>query len=215
LVVLGVGAALALPVGLFAPHGTFFAGMVVGSVVALGLWVWYEPPNYVERWRQGRDGERWTAKELRKLRSQGWSARHDLEDRYGNIDHVVAGPGGVFLLDSKNLWGTVRVEDGILTCHHESSPRSDYSMPKQPHYVQTAAWAVERRLKERLGWIVDVRPVLVVWAAFPDGEATVDGVTVVRGDLLADWLRTQPLRIAPADRTVVGGALATLPAAVA
>src|SRR2546425_4759331 len=71
LLVLGVGAALALPVGLFAPHGTFFAGLVVGAVMALGLWVWDEPPSYVERWRQGRDGERWTAKELRKLRSQG------------------------------------------------------------------------------------------------------------------------------------------------
>src|SRR5207245_893836 len=110
-------------------------------------------------------GERQTAKQLRKLRGEGWLARHDLRDQYGNLDHLVVGPGGVFLLDSKNRWGTFAVEDGVLTCRHDSLPMSDYSMPKLPRKLTAAARALEKRLQSELGWIVDVHPVVVLWAA--------------------------------------------------
>ena len=34
--------------------------------------------------------------------------------RFANIDHVVVGPGGVFVIDSKNWSGDVRVVEGTL-----------------------------------------------------------------------------------------------------
>jgi Nuclease-related domain len=101
-VVLAVLTPVAIPVWVFAPQGSFVAGVVVGALFGMAVWIWDQPPNFIENWRQGRDGERATAKELRTLRSEGWSVRHDLEDKYGNLDHVVVGPGGVFLLDTKN-----------------------------------------------------------------------------------------------------------------
>jgi len=214
-VVIGGCLIAAIPIRLFFPHGSFFAGVMVGGVVAVAIWVWDDPPNYIERWRQGRDGERWTARELRKLRREGWSARHDLADRYGNIDHVVVGSGGVFLLDSKNLSGAVGVENGVLTSHLANAPRSDYSMPHLPRTLSAAARAVERRLQTELGWIVDVRPIVVLWSNFAQGVAVVDGVPVVRGDLLAEWLRSQSRRIAEVDAPAVRSAVATLPLASA
>ena len=204
---------LALVIWLFSPHGAFLSGAWIGALFGMTLWVWDEPPPFIERWRQGRDGERATAKQLRKLQREGWSARHDLEDKYGNLDHVVVGPGGVFLLDSKNPWGTFAIEEGVLTCHHKTSPRSDYSLPKLPRALGAAARAVEKRLKAELGWIVDVRPVAVFWGDFPAGEASLGDVSVVRGDLLRDWLRRQPGRISPEDQQAVQLAVAALPAA--
>jgi hypothetical protein len=45
-----------------------------------------------------------------------------------------------------------------------------------------AARDLETQLKDELGWIVDVHPVVVLWAQFPAGEAALGGVAVVRGD---------------------------------
>jgi hypothetical protein len=212
LVMAGLGS-LALPVWLFTSYGGFGAGVVVGAVVGMAAWVWDQPPPFVEKWRLGRDGERETSKQLRKLRGEGWFARHDLDDRYGNLDHLVVGPGGVFLLDSKNLWGTFAVEDGVLACHHESLPLSDYSLPKLPRSLAAAARALERRLKDELGWIVHVHPVVVIWAAFPEQEAWLGHVAVVQGAQLVDWLRARPPRVAEADQLAIQAIVAALPAA--
>src|SRR5207244_11258403 len=85
-------ALLALPVWLFTPYGGFGAGLVLGVILGMAAWAWDQPPPFVEHWRLGRDGERQTAKQLRKLRGEGWLARHDLRDQYGNLDHLVVGP---------------------------------------------------------------------------------------------------------------------------
>jgi Nuclease-related domain len=105
---LAAGVVLSYLVRRYSPHGAFFAGACVGAIFAIALWVWDAPPPFVERWRQGRDGERATEMVLRRLCRDGWSVRHDLAGKYGNLDHVVVGPGGVFLLDSKNPWGVVQ-----------------------------------------------------------------------------------------------------------
>lgn len=192
----------------------FFIGVVSGAAIAMVMWVRDDPPPFIENWRLGRDGERWTESELRSLEQDGWSVRHDIDSRYGNIDHVLVGPGGVFLLNSKNLWGSFAIEEGVLSCHHEIAPMSDYSLPKLERQMNGAAFGLEERLKEQLRWRVDVRPVVVLWAEFPAREGRLgqsSKVAVVGGRGIADWLRAQPVRLAEKDRLTVSAAVAALP----
>ena len=86
------------------------AGLVTGMVVAMFVIARMSPPHWIERWQDGAVGEQWTGRTLRGLESQGWRVFHDLAASHGNIDHVVVGPGGVFLLDSKRWRGSVTVE---------------------------------------------------------------------------------------------------------
>ena len=65
---------------------------------------------WIDNWRGGAIGERWTGRALRALEAQGWHIFHDLAASYGNIDHAAVGPGGVFLPDSKRWKGSVTVE---------------------------------------------------------------------------------------------------------
>jgi len=104
----------AVPLWLFAPHGEFFAGLWIGVVAGMLMWIWDDPPEYIARWKRGAEGERETWKALRSLMGDGWRGFHDREGEFGNIDHIVVGSGGVFLLDTKNLSGTVVYErDGL------------------------------------------------------------------------------------------------------
>lgn len=70
----------------------------------------------VEMFQKGADGEARTAHALEALGSD-WMVLHDFRwpgRRLANIDHVVVGPGGIFVIDSKNWSGDVRVTEQVL-----------------------------------------------------------------------------------------------------
>lgn len=69
-----------------------------------------------EMFEKGAEGEAATAAVLSTLPS-GWTATHDVRwpsRRLANIDHILVGPGGIFVIDSKNWSGRITLEDGHL-----------------------------------------------------------------------------------------------------
>jgi hypothetical protein len=69
-----------------------------------------------EMFERGADGESRTADTLRSLGSK-WVILHDQRwpgRRLANIDHIVIGPGGIFVIDSKNWSGDLRVDGQTL-----------------------------------------------------------------------------------------------------
>ena len=69
-----------------------------------------------EKWEKGADGEAAVARALEAL-PEGWVSLHDLAwpgRQRANIDHVVIGPGGVFVVDAKNWSGRIEVRDQVL-----------------------------------------------------------------------------------------------------
>lgn len=68
-------------------------------------------------WQRGADGEAVTANALAALPADRWTTLHDLRwpgRVYANVDHVVVGPPGVFVIDSKNWSGSIRFGFGVL-----------------------------------------------------------------------------------------------------
>jgi Nuclease-related domain len=214
LVVTGGATIAAGLVRLFSPwHPAFFSGVLIGAAFAMALWAWDDPPEVIAKWGRGAEGERRTGTAIRSLKRRGWASRHDLQGKYGNLDHVVVGPGGVFLLDSKSLSGTARVEEGVFTVHFEASPINDSALPRLPRWMHGAASGLRDRLLDKLGWIVDVHPVVVLCGNFPQRIAQCDGVPFVAVDALAEWLETQPRRLSDGDRAAVVAAVNDLPSA--
>ncbi|WP_210428927.1 nuclease-related domain-containing protein [Nocardioides eburneiflavus] len=67
-------------------------------------------------WERGAEGEVAVARALEAL-PDGWVVLHDLAwpgRKRANIDHVVVGPGGVFVVDAKNWSGRVEIRDQVL-----------------------------------------------------------------------------------------------------
>lgn len=70
-----------------------------------------------EMYERGAVGEEQTAEVLKGLPVEEWTAFHDLRwpgRRYANVDHVVVGPPGVFVIDSKNWSGRIEVRNQVL-----------------------------------------------------------------------------------------------------
>ncbi|MFC7595015.1 nuclease-related domain-containing protein [Terrabacter sp. GCM10028922] len=138
-------------------------------------------------WDAGAEGERRVAAALARL-PEGWVVLHDRLLRPGhsrvNLDHVVVGPAGIFLIDAKNWAGGTSVHDGNLWQH------TGRSAPKGVELDRLSRFAAEMEKSLR----VPVVPVV----ALAGGHGSrfraqrVRGVDVVPCVRLAKWLRGQP-----------------------
>ena len=195
--------AIAIPIWRYFPHGQFMAGVFVGGVCGMVQWIWGEPPEFIAKWKRGADGERRTERVLRKIERHGWHSVHDREGRYGNLDHVVVGPGGVFLLDSKNLSGTVTLGDSGLETHYQGAPRDGFTYTRLAGAVSGAAAYLRERIAATTKLTYWVQAVVVVWGEFTEPDEQSGNVTYVSGEHLENWLLSQPLRLSARDRQLI------------
>lgn len=130
----------------------------------------------------GELAEQWTAQELRPLREHGWKLVNHFGLGPGDHDHVVVGPGGVVLVETK--WGgtpwDVDGGDAFFRRALEQTARNARQLALWHGVAQHGRPAVEA--------------VLVVWgpAARKLREHPVrrhdSGVVVMSGDHLQDWM---------------------------
>ena len=175
-------------------HLRWISGFTVGCVFAFFVIMRLSPPAWIENWQDGAIGEQWTGKALRPLEARGWVVLHDLPGERGNLDHVVVGPGGVFLLDSKRWRGSTTVSGDIATVRRVEDPDLSYRHGGVG-YLKGLAREVHDRLRTESRVSVWVEPVIVVWGDFPQGVAG-DTCKFVHGEGLATWLEQQQKRIA-------------------
>lgn len=176
------------------PAGAWISGVFGGAALAFWMFARLSPPAWIENWQTGAWGEQATAKELAPLEGEGWIVLHDLAAERGNIDHIVVGVGGVFLLDSKRLGGEVSVDDGDVTVRRLDDRDLSYRHLGPNHLLGLARQTHDRVLAvSRINtW---VSPVMVLWAEFPQ-RVVDDRCAYVHDEELAAWLRSRPPKIA-------------------
>lgn len=194
---------IAVPLWLYARHGEFFAGLVIGGTYGMVFWIWDDPPEFIAKWKRGAEGERKTEAVLEKLAQHGWHSVHDRKGKYGNLDHIVVGPGGVFLLDSKNLSGTVTLAEAGLQTEYRDAPKLGYTLTRLAGAMRGASFYVKERLAATTDLTCWVQAVVVIWGHFPEAEAERDKVAYVSGERLEAWLLRQPARLSPRDQQLI------------
>ena len=187
-----VAACLGLALLLAPQRLGFFVGFGVGAAAAMVLILIDSPPWHIERWRLGAEGEKQTAKVLRPLTRRGWTLVNDIQTERGNIDHILVGPAGVFLLETKNLGGIVSVERGTLSVRWREDPDDGYEARGVGPRARALAAQLAERLKEAGVPNVWVQPIVVLWSEFPQRSIQSDGVAWVAGKRLAGVLAARP-----------------------
>jgi hypothetical protein len=171
-----VAAAGLLAGTLAAQAGLPRAGLASLAVAAMVGWrLRFRPSDQARAWQRGAHGERQTARLLDRLGRDGYVSFHDLAlpDSAANLDHVVLGPSGVFVIDSKQWTGQVHQSaDGLVWHDHYRLDRT----------LATVRWQAET-LGRLLG--VPVTPLVCVHGAHIQGGGLhAQGVAVVPAALL-------------------------------
>jgi hypothetical protein len=164
--------ALAAQAGLARTLATL-AGLTVAALV--GWRLRFKPSEQARAWQRGARGEQQTARLLDRLGRDGYVVFHDLAmpDSPANIDHLVLGPSGVFVIDSKQWTGSVHQSpDGLLWHNHYRLDRT----------LATIRWQAET-LGRLLG--IPAAPLLCVHGAhIQGGGLRAQGVAIVPATLL-------------------------------
>lgn len=156
-------------------------------------------PAHVEHWEEGAEGERKTAQQLSKL-PPGWRVWHDLNGPRGNIDHLVVGRGGVFVLDTKNWTDrSLSFERGVPVSTSRRRPTRRFRDDRLPGTMLARSAAQSAPLAKALGRRVWVQAVVVLWADLEQPVAQVNRVTYLHGSELSGWLTSQPHRLSTAE----------------
>jgi hypothetical protein len=187
--ILGVGAAGGVLGSLVAPR----LGLVLGALAAMaaGWTLRFQPSPEAVAWRRGAAGERRTARVLAALERQGWAVLHDLAvpGSPANLDHLVIGPGGVFVIDSKQYRGRLQLDQSGRLWHGR--------YPLAPA-LRAVSFEADQAALVLTDPDVVVVPILAVHGAqVPWGKVVADGVPVVAARRLPSMLGQLPAVLGP------------------
>ena len=136
-------------------------------------------------------GERRTARRLAPLERHGWAVLHDLAipRSQANIDHLVIGPGGVFVIDSKQYRGRIQLDPSGRLWHGR------YPLTPTLRAVEYEADQAAQVLPDPDVMVV---PVMAVHGSqVPWGKVVMNGVPVVSARRLPSMLRALPAVLGP------------------
>jgi hypothetical protein len=188
-VIVGIGVAGQVLGSQLAPR----LGPVLGGLAAVvaGWGLRFRPSPDAVAWRRGAAGERRTARLLSPLERQGWAVLHDLAvpGSQANIDHLVIGPGGVFVIDSKQYRGRLQL-DGSGRLWHGRYPLAPT--------LQAVSFEADQAAQVLPDPGVAVVPIVAVHGAqVPWSKVVVEGVPVVSARRLPRMLRLLPAVLGP------------------
>ncbi len=179
---------LVLPVGL--------------TAAAAGWQLRFRVSRDTRAWRDGSRGERATARLLRRLHRHGHVVFHDIgiPGTPANADHLVIGPPGVVLVDSKRYAGQVTQTPDGRVWHNQ------YSMDHTLRALRLETQAISAALGVR------VRPVVCVHQAkVAHGDLTAGEVQILPAGRLRRMLRNCGQQLGEADvAALVAHALSVL-----
>jgi hypothetical protein len=168
-------------------------GLVIGGLAAMavGWGLRFRPSPDAVAWCRGASGERRTARLFDPLERHGWAVLHDLAvpGSAANIDHLVIGPGGVFVIDSKQYRGRLQL-DAVGKLWHGRYPLAPA--------LRAVSWEADQAARVLPDPGMAVVPIVAVHGAqVPWGKVVTQGVPVVSARRLPSMLRQLPAVLGP------------------
>jgi len=181
----------------FAVAATAFADVVWGlallvAAIIYSCWCLLKGLRHAERFFKGARGEERVSGILTHL-PDAYHVFNDFVAGGKHVDHVVAGPAGVFAIETKYWRGNVTIEEGHILLDGRLPDRDPLvQAKKEAQLVKTALAAA--------GWNGAVTPVLAFASdTFRQHIAEVQGAVVMNSCELAKGFATERVVIPPAE----------------
>jgi hypothetical protein len=164
------------------------AGVALVGLCALFAVTLFMGEKRLAAYFKGAEGEELVARMLHRLPAE-WTVFHGVMLPAGtgrrDIDHVLVGPAGVFVVETKNWSGRITVQDGVVLCNGRHPSRPPLEQAAQ------AACALQAALREQAGCAVEVLPVLCFAKSnVAGGSQGCQGVQICSPESLLDVIST-------------------------
>ena len=174
-----------------------FVVLVVAIVLAVAAARFFRIPPEIQAWRADAEAERRTARALDRLSRAGYTVLHDrqLADSAGNIDHLVIGPSGAWVIESDAHQGPLRQNSAGVWAG---------KVPLRA-MLGLVAWTGEAATAQLVaelppGWQLEAQPVVAFTRTeVPNGMALVDGVLLLGVSSVADYILSAGVVLRPID----------------
>lgn len=173
----------------------FFPLIGATALVCALLWIIWSLMvglRRVESFYKGARGEEKVSEILRSL-PDAYHVFNDFTVGRNHVDHVVAGPGGVFAIETKFWNGKVTVEDGHVLLNGQLPDRSPLNQAiREATLVRNALVAA--------GWSGMVTPVVTFASdSFTAHRASLKGTVIINSNELRSSFNTDRVVIPPAE----------------
>ena len=181
----------------FAAEVAAFVHREVGAIALAATagwigWSLYKGARHVERYFKGARGEERVAGILQSL-PDAYHVFNDFVAGGVHVDHVVAGPAGVYAVETKYWRGAVTIEEGHILLDGQLPSRSPLAQVRKEAALVKAAL-------EKSGWKGPVTPVLAFAGdTFAAHIAEVQGAVVINACDLRKSFDTGRVVIPPAE----------------
>ena len=170
-------------------HAWLFGTLLLASLISL-LVYWKKGLRRVESFFRGARGEESVANILASL-PDTYHVFNDFEACGDRVDHVVAGPAGVFSVETKCWRGKVEIVEGHVLVNGALPSRDPVSQ------TQREADRVRSAIK-KVGFDVTVVPVVCFASdTFASGIAQCGPVKIVNSCEIGKWFASMPDSIPP------------------
>ena len=174
-------------------HTWLFGALFVASLIAVIVY-WRKGMRRVESFFRGARGEEQVAKVLIEL-PDTYHVFHDFVAGGMHVDHVVAGPTGVFSIETKNWRGAVTLtkDRNLLVDGHVADRSPIRQTIREADAVRTEL--------AKAGWEGEITPVLCFASdTFDRGAERAGSALLINAKELCGWLKSRPEVLAPAER---------------
>lgn len=173
------------------------AVLAVLAVAVAALVRFYRSPVEIETWREDAEAERRTARALDRLVRAGYTVLHDrkLSDTAANVDHLVIGPSGAWVIETDAHRGPLWQNRAGLWAG---------KVPLRP-MLGLVSWMGEEVTNQLVadlpeGWQLEVQPVVAFdRAELPHGLLLLDGVVLLPAGGVADYILSAGVVLKPLD----------------
>jgi hypothetical protein len=182
-----------------APSPYLFTGLAI-VVSGFAAYQIYHGWFRLHALRLGRDGEKEVGQTLESLRSQGFEVFHDIVGDGFNLDHVLIGPAGVFVIETKTISKPVK-RKAIVRVNDEAVLVDDRLPDRNPlKQVKAQADWLREHLAKSTGCKFRVRNVILYpgwWVE--DARFDKKNCWVLNPKMLSANLDREPRQLASGD----------------
>lgn len=172
------------------PNPIIFSIMALFSI----LWSAYQIIKFrkeIKSLKQGRDGEREVGMNLELLREQGFKVYHDIIGKDFNLDHVLVGTKGIFVIETKTYSKPLKGQCKVVYDGEKLSYNGTFESDKPIIQTRTGANWFKNYLKETTKKEFDVFPFVVFPGWFTESKVPLKDIWILNPKGLEKFMQNK------------------------